>query len=108
MNIICEREGLYGIIQYGFRKQRSTTDCVFIILSAIKTARRKHKTISIAFCDIAKAYDSVCRELLYTKLRYLGFGGRVVSIIRSMYYNDSVRISLESEEYRNHSTSHKG
>ena len=96
MNIICEREGLYGIIQYGFRKQRSTTDCVFIILSAIKTARRKHKTISIAFCDIAKAYDSVCRELLYTKLRYLGFGGRVVSIIRSMYYNDSVRISLES------------
>ena len=96
MNIICEREKLYGIVQYGFRKQRSTTDCVFIILSAIKTARRKHKTISIAFCDIAKAYDSVCRELLYTKLRNIGFGGRVVSLIRSMYYNDSVRISLDS------------
>ena len=95
MNVICERENLYGIVQYGFRKQRSTTDCVFIILSAIKTARRKHKTISIAFCDIAKAYDSVCRELLYTKLRYIGFGGRVVSIIRSMYFNDSVRISLD-------------
>ena len=94
MNLICERENLYGIVQYGFCKQRSTTDCVFIIINAIKEARRKHKTISIAFCDIAKAYDSVCRELLYTKLRFIGFGGRVVSLIRSMYYNDSIRVSL--------------
>ena len=67
---------------------------VFIIINAIKEARRKHKTISIAFCDIAKAYVSVCRELLYTKLRFIGFGGRVVSLIRSMYYNDSIRVSL--------------
>ena len=94
MNLICERENLYGIVQYGFRKQRSTTDCVFIIINAIKEAKRKHKTISIAFCDLAKAYDSVCRELLYTKLRSVGFGGRVVSLIRSMYYNDSIRVSL--------------
>ena len=94
MNLICERENLYGIVQYGFRKQRSTTDCVFIIINAIKEARLKHRTISIAFCDIAKAYDSVCRELSYTKLRFIGFGGRVVSLIRSMYYNDSIRVSL--------------
>ena len=94
MNVICEREDLYGIVQYGFRKQRSTTDCVFIIINAIKEAKRKHKTISIAFCDIAKAYDSVCRELLYTKLRSVGFGGKIVSLIRSMYYNDSIRVSL--------------
>jgi len=94
INLICERENLYGIVQYGFRKKRSTTDCVFIIINAIKEAKRKHKTISIAFCDLAKAYDSVCRELLYTKLRSVGFGGRVVSLIRSMYYNDSIRVSL--------------
>ena len=90
MNFICEREDLYGIVQYGFHKQRSTTDCVFIIINAIKEAKRKHKTISIAFCDLAKAYDSVRRELLYSKLRSVGFGGKVVSLIRSMYYNDSI------------------
>ena len=32
MNEICERKRLYGIVQYRFRKQRSTADCVFIIL----------------------------------------------------------------------------
>ena len=94
MGTVCERENLYGFVQYGFRKNRSTTDCVLMILAAIRTAKRKHRSISIAFCDIAKAYDSVCRELLYSKLRSLGIGRRVVSLIRSMYYNDCVRINI--------------
>ena len=60
MSTICEEQGFYGSVQYGFRKKRSTTDCVFIILAAIRKAKRKHRSISIAFCDIAKVYDSVC------------------------------------------------
>ena len=94
MNAICEREGFYGPIQYGFRQKRSTTDCVLMILAALRSAKRKKHCISLAFCDIAKAYDSVCRELLYTKLRNIGFGGRVVALIRSMYFNDCVRVNL--------------
>ena len=94
MDSICEREGFYGPVQYGFRSRKSTVDCVFMILAALRKAKRKHQSISLAFCDIAKAYDSVCRELLYTKLRSIGFGGRVVSLIRSMYFNDCVRINL--------------
>ena len=35
-------------------------------------------TFSIAFCDIAKAYDSVCCKLFYTKLSTKGFWGKVV------------------------------
>ena len=66
MDSICEREGFYGPVQYGFRSRKSTVDCVFTILAALRKA----------FCDIAKAYDSVFRELLYTKLRSIGFGGR--------------------------------
>ena len=65
-----------------------------MILAALRSAKRKHQSILLAFCDIAKAYDSVCQELLYTKLRSIGFGGRVVSLNRSMYFNDSVQINL--------------
>ena len=50
--------------------------------------------MSLAFCDIAKAYDSVDRELLYCKLDAVGFGGRVKSLIQSMYYNDCVHVRL--------------
>ena len=66
-----------------------------MLLSAIRKAKRKGRAISIAFCDIAKAYDSVNRELLYTKLDSIGFGGKVKSIIQSMYYNDCVRVRID-------------
>ena len=68
MDKICEKNGYYGTVQYGFRSGRSTSDCVFMLLSAIRKAKKKGHTVSIAFCDIAKAYDSLNRELLYTKL----------------------------------------
>ena len=48
-----------------------------MLLAANRKAKRKHHTVSIAFCDIAKAYDSVNRELLYVKLDSVCFGGRV-------------------------------
>ena len=54
---ICEAEGYYGAVQYGFRKNRSTSDCIFILLAAIRRAKRKGQIISIACCDIAKAYS---------------------------------------------------
>ena len=94
MDKVCEDEGYYGPIQFGFRSGRSTTDCVFILLAAIRKAKKHNHTISIAFCDIAKAYDSVNRELLYTKLDAIGFGGRVKAIIQAMYYNDNVRVRI--------------
>ena len=94
MNPICEREGYYGPVQYGFRTGRSTSDCVLIILAAVRKAKAKNHAVSLAFCDIAKAYDSVDRELLYCKLDAVGFGGRVKSLIQSMYYNDCVRVRL--------------
>ena len=94
MSAVCEREGFLGSTQYGFRKQRSTTDCVFLLLAPIRKAKQNHRLLSIAFCDLAKAYDSVCRELLYTKLINIGFGGKVVRLIRSMYYNDNIQLNL--------------
>ena len=84
----------YGSVQYRFRKKRSMTDCVFITLAVIRKAEWKHRSISIAFCDIAKTYDSVCFELLYTKLSQMGFGGKVVQLIRSMYFNDCIQLTL--------------
>ena len=81
-------------VQYGFRKNRSTSDCIFILLAAFRRAKRKGQIIFIACCDIAKAYDSVNRELLYRKLDSLGFGGKVKALIQSLYYNDCVQVRI--------------
>ena len=84
----------YGPVQHGFRQARSTTDCVLRILSAQRSAKRKKHCISLAFSDIAKSHDKVYRQLLYTKLHPIGFGGQVVALIRSIYFNDCVWINL--------------
>ena len=42
MSEVCEREGFLSSVQYGFRKKRSTMDCVFLLLAAIGKACRKH------------------------------------------------------------------
>jgi len=94
MSKVCEREGFLGSTQYGFRKGRSTMDCIFLLLTALKRARKKRYKISVAFCDLAKAYDSVNRETLYKKLASVGFGGKVLRIIQAMYFNDSVQVRL--------------
>ena len=39
--------------------------------------------------------NSVNRELLYAKLDTIGFGGKVKSLIQSMYYNDSLRVRIK-------------
>ena len=86
MDKICEEEGLYGPVQYGFRKGKSTSECVFVLLSAIRQAKKR--TIE------SQKLMTLDRELLYTKLDSIGFEGRVKSIIQSMYYNDCVRVRI--------------
>merc|ERR1712243_397830 len=97
MTKICEDEGYLGITQYGFREGKSTNDCVFMLLAALRKAKKKGRTITVAFCDIAKAYDSVDRNILYIKLKSVGFGGKTLKLIQSMYYNDRVVIQLGSK-----------
>ena len=58
-----------------------------MLLAAIRRAKKKGYCISVAFCNIAKTYDLVNREIKYLKLDSICFGGKVKSLIQSMYYN---------------------
>ena len=91
---ICERENMFGDTQYGFRPGRSSMDCIFLFLAAVRKAKKRKYRISVAFCDLQKAYDSLDREILYKKLDCSGFGGKVLQMVQSMYYNDNVVIKL--------------
>ena len=41
-----------------------------------------------------QAYDSVWREALYVKLSSIGFGGKTLSLIQSMYHNDQIKFLI--------------
>ena len=73
----------------------SIVDCIFMLLAAVRRAKRNGHVISVALSDIAKAYVSVDRELLYRKLDSIGFGGRIKSWVQSMYFNDCVCVRIK-------------
>ena len=46
---------------------------------------------------MVQAYDSVWRQALYVKLNNLGFGGKTLQLIKSMYCNDRLRFLINGK-----------
>ena len=78
--------------QNGFRKQRSTIDHISSLTSIIETRKLQNKDTFTAFIDFKKAYDSIDRGVLFTKLSNLGISGLMYKALLSIY--DNVRCSV--------------
>ena len=71
--------------QIGFRKGHSTIDHIFTLHSVVNWYLHKRKRLYLAFIDYKKAFDSVDRSILWTKLISAGVGGRFLRVIQNMY-----------------------
>ena len=68
--------------QYGFRKNRSTTDGMFIV----KTIIEKHAGPLIAvYIDLNAAYDHVTRDFLFIMLEIRTGASHMVAVLSRMY-----------------------
>ena len=50
--------------QCGFRRDRSTTDMIFLARQLLEKTREQRQDIFITFVDLAKAFDTVNRDML--------------------------------------------
>ena len=91
---VVERHRILGEAQNGFRKGRSGSDSAFVLNSILWKSLAKKKKTHLAFLDLAKAYDSVDRDVLWEKLRKLGFGGKFLKSLQSMYKGDYVTCKM--------------
>ena len=71
-----EERNLLGDIQFGFRRDKRTTDAIFILTKIIEQRRKNSKKTALAFLDIKKAYYRVDRQILWKCLDTLGYGGK--------------------------------
>ena len=78
----CEEAGILPEEQCGFRPQRSTTDMIFVVGRLQELGRTSNTSLEICFIDLAKAYDSVDRVLLWEILARFGVPPRMINIIR--------------------------
>ena len=80
--------------QSGFREGYSTIDNAFILQSlASKILSMKKRKLFVAFVDFHKAFDSVNRSKLYSKLRTYKIGGKLLQAIKAIY--ESVKLSVK-------------
>ena len=87
---VVEANRLLGEFQNGFRKGRRGADNIFILDTILWKASAQWKKVFLAFIDLSKAYDSVDRTILWAQMEKLGFGGKFLQSLKSMYTGDSI------------------
>ena len=75
-----------GDEQAGFRAKHSTMDHVFVLHHVIDFYRQQGKRLNCAFVDYSKAFDLVNRSALWHKLIQQGVGGKILTVIKNMYF----------------------
>ena len=93
----CENNQTFNTAQYGFRTNRSTADCIYILHSLIQiTLLKKHK-LYCAFVDYEKAFDTVIHDALWVKLIQSGISSKMINMIKSIYSNVKACIKNSSD-----------
>lgn len=84
--------------QKAFRPVDGCADNLFLLDTIIKDAQRRRRPLSIAFIDVAKAFDSVSHYTLARCLRRLGVPEPLVEYVRHMYDNTSTVLKVNGRK----------
>ena len=108
LNAWAENNDILSDSQFGFRKNRSTIDCVFSLTSIIQNVLSvEKKKLYIAFVDFKKAFDLVYRDGIWYKLINYGATLKIVRMLQSIY--ESVKSCVRvNQSLTNYFESHKG
>ena len=83
--------------QFGFRPGFGTIDAIFALEALICSTLSKGKRLYCCFVDYKRAFDTVDRTLLWTKLSYLGIRGKLLNVLRSFYNGTKTTIRIGNE-----------
>ena len=83
--------------QFGFRKQKSTSNAVELLTQAIQQSKRKSEKAVAIFIDVSKAFDCCNHEIILNKLRNIGLSDRGVSLFTSYFKNRYQAVKLDNE-----------
>ena len=95
----CEEAGILSEEQCGFRPQRSTTDIRFVARRLQELGRTSNTSLEICFIDLAKAYNSVDRVLLWEILARFGVPPRMIKVIRMFRDGMRARVQLDDRDF---------
>ena len=81
--VLAER--IYPKSQCGFRAKRATIDIIFSLRQLQEKCREQGKPLYVAFIDLSKAFNLVCRDGLSKILAKIGCPPTLLSIVKSFH-----------------------
>ena len=94
LTAFLESNNLLNENQAGFRKNHSTIDNIFILHMLAEYLKSRNCKLFCTFIDFQKAFDSVWRAGLWSKIMKYNISGKFLYIIRSMYDNIKSCVSV--------------
>ncbi|KAI3382721.1 hypothetical protein SNEBB_007419 [Seison nebaliae] len=87
-----EKEKLISPYQYGFRRNKNTTEALARMVSIIQnTINRGSQCIGIFF-DLEKAYDTTWRRHILNEMSEMGIGGNMMKFAKNYLQNRSFQV----------------
>ena len=93
LNSWAEDNSAFAECQFGFRQNKSTVDCLFILNGLIQYFLNYSLTLYCSFIDLTKAFDSIDRNVLWFKLQKSGISCKLINLIKNMY--SKIRLSVK-------------
>jgi len=91
----CEQIGVFKETQNGFRTARGRRDLILIVRYVQSLFLEKKLNLFMAFIDIAKAYDSIQRELIWKVLKKIGLPPLLIRMLKMIYESIECRVRVE-------------
>jgi exonuclease III len=98
LSVFCEKNGVLGEEQGGFREGRGCPDQLFSLYSIVGERLGKKQPTFLCFIDIKKAYDKVWRDGLWLRLADSGIKGKLWRVIRGLYASTESSVFVEGKD----------
>ena len=97
-----QKHKILSDLQFGFVKNKGTTDALSYISQRIYENLDKSKPMIATFLDLSKAFDTVNHDILLRKLNKYGIRGNVLDLFASYLFNrrQKVRLQNYTSKYR--------
>jgi hypothetical protein len=80
--------------QFGFQRGIASKDAIFKLTNEILNALNNKTVAGSIFCDLEKAFNSVNKDLLLSKLQYYGISGKATLLLESYFQNRYQRVQI--------------
>ena len=91
-----ESNNLISQIQFGFRKNHSTTDSLLRLRNFVQENKRQRRYSAAIFFDLKKAYDTIWKHGLLKDLNQYNIKGHMAKYIYNFLQNRTFRVKVGS------------